>query len=335
MSLQRFVDLADFSPDEVRELLALASRLQSHPEPQALAGRILGLVFLNPSLRTLASFQAGMARLGGSSFVITPGQGTWALETRLGVKMDGGAAEHIREGLPVLASYCDALGIRAFAEGRDLEADVADTSFKAMAALVPKPLINLESAINHPCQALADWKTLDDLAIAPRSKFVLSWVPHPRALPLAVPAATLHMAALRGHEVVVLRPDGFALPPAVMARAHAAARLAGGSVHETDDRHAALTGAHVVYAKEWGATAHYGDAARDAELRAQLGDWQLTEAAFANAVADCRQMHCLPVRRNVAVAEALLDGPRSVVLQEAHNRLVVQMAVLHRLLKTP
>jgi N-acetylornithine carbamoyltransferase len=332
MRLARFLDLADLETAEVRDLLALAARLQQHPEPQALAGRILGLVFLNPSLRTLASFQAGMARLGGSSFVITPGQGTWALETRLGVRMDGGAAEHIREGLPVLASYCDALGIRAFAEGRDLAADVADLNFKAMAALVDKPLINLESAINHPCQALADWKTLDDLAVAPRSRFVLSWVPHPRALPLAVPAATLHMAAMRGHEVVVLRPEGFALPAAVMDKARAAARAAGGSVTETGERAAAFAGAQVVYAKEWGSTRHYGDATRDAELRATLADWQVRESSFAGAAPGCRLMHCLPVRRNVAVADEVLDGPRSVVLAEAHNRLVVQMAVLHRLL---
>jgi N-acetylornithine carbamoyltransferase len=332
MSLARFLDLADLEAAEVSDLLALAARLQRQPEPQVLAGRILGLVFLNPSLRTLASFQAGMARLGGSSFVITPGQGTWALETRLGVRMDGGAAEHIREGLPVLASYCDALGIRAFAEGRDLAADVADLNFKAMAALVDKPLINLESAINHPCQALADWKTLDDLAVAPRGRFVLSWVPHPRALPLAVPAATLHMAAMRGHEVVVLRPEGFALPAAVMDKARAAARAAGGSVTETSERAAALAGAQVVYAKEWGSTSHYGDAARDAELRATLADWQVRESSFAGAAPGCRLMHCLPVRRNVAVADEVLDGPRSVVLAEAHNRLVVQMAVLHRLL---
>ncbi len=332
MSLARFLDLADFSREEIVDLLALAERLQHQPEPAALAGRILGLVFLNPSLRTLASFQAGMARLGGSSFVITPGQGTWALETRLGVRMDGSAAEHIREGLPVLASYCDALGIRAFADGKDLAADLGETTFKAMAALVDKPLINLESAANHPCQALADWKTLDDLSIAPRAKFVLSWVPHPRALPLAVPAAVLHMAALRGHEVVVARPEGYALPAALMDKARAAARLSGGSVTETDDRAAALAGAQVVYAKEWGSTTYYGDAEGDARLRADLGQWQVTQRTFAPAAADCRLMHCLPVRRNVAVADEVLDGPRGVVLREAHNRLVVQMAVLHRLL---
>jgi len=332
MSLARFMDLADFSGEEVRDLLALAERLQCHPEPQALAGKILGLVFMNPSLRTLASFQAGMARLGGSSFVITPGQGTWGLETRLGVRMDGSAAEHVREGLPVLASFCDALGIRAFADGKDLAADLADTTFRLMADLVPKPLINLESAINHPCQALADWKTLDDLKVPERSKFVLSWVTHPRALPLAVPAAAVHMAALRGHEVVVLRPEGFALPRPVMAKAEAAARAAGGSVTETADRAAALSGARVVYAKEWGCTSHYGDAAADAALRAELADWQVRESWFAASDPACHLMHCLPVRRNVAVADEVLDGPRSVVLREAHNRLVVQMAVLHRLL---
>jgi N-acetylornithine carbamoyltransferase len=332
MSLAHFLDLADLATAEVQDLLALAARLQQQPEPRALAGRILGLVFLNPSLRTLASFQAGMARLGGSSFVITPGQGTWALETRLGVRMDGAAAEHIREGLPVLAAYCDALGIRAFADGRDLQADIADTNFKAMAALVDKPLVNLESAINHPCQALADWKTLDDVAVPAHAKFVLSWVPHPRALPLAVPAATVHMAAMRGHEVVVLRPEGFALPAPIMDKARAAARAAGGSVTETADRAMALAGAQVVYAKEWGSTTHYGDASRDAQLRAALLDWQVREHTFAASAAGCRLMHCLPVRRNVAIADEVLDGPRSLVLHEARNRLVVQMAVLHRLL---
>ena len=331
-ALSRFLDLADVGRDGVCELLELAARLERQPEPTVLAGRVLGLMFLNPSLRTLASFQSGMARLGGSSFVITPGQGTWALETRVGVAMNGTAAEHIREGLPVLASYCDALGIRAFADGRDLEADLADRGFAAMAALIDKPLINLESAINHPCQALADWKTLDDVRVPERSRFVLSWVNHPRALPLAVPAAIVHMAALRGHDVVVLRPPGFALPPAVIERARRAAAGSGGSVRETDDRAEALAGARVVYAKEWGATERYGDAAHDASLRAALGDWQVRESWFERAARDCRLMHCLPVRRNVAVADEVLDGPRSLVLAEAHNRLKVQMAVLHRLL---
>jgi len=209
---------------------------------------------------------------------------------------------------------------------------LSDERFNAMAALVPQPLINLESAINHPCQALADWKTLDELPIPARAKFVLSWVSHPKALPLAVPAATVHMAALRGMEVVVLRPEGFALPEPVMARARAAAQLSGGSVRETSDRADALAGAQILYAKEWGSTAHYGDEARDHALRSALTDWCVREAWFAPTAPDCRLLHCLPVRRNSAIADEVLDGPRSLVLRQAYNRLPAQMAVLHRLL---
>lgn len=330
--MKRFLDLADFSREEILDLLALARRLEEHPEPRALAGKILGLVFFNPSLRTLSSFQVGMMRLGGQSFVITPGQGTWQLETKTGAVMNGAAAEHVREGLPVLASYADALGIRAFAEGKDLRHDLAETSFKAMAAVVDKPLVNLESAMNHPCQALADWKTLEDLRVPQRAKFVLTWANHPRVTPLAVPAATVHMAAQRGMEVVVLRPEGFALPPEIMDKARAAAAASGGSVRETNDRNEALAGAQIVYAKEWGSTTHYGDSVGDAALRAGLTDWCVRESWFARATSDCKFMHCLPVRRNVAVADEVLDGPRSVVQREAHNRLPAQMAVLHRML---
>lgn len=331
--MKRFFDLAHFERDEICALLDLAQRLQTHPEPQALAGKILGLLFFNPSLRTLASFQAAMARLGGNSFVITPGQGTWNLETRLGVKMDGTSAEHIREGIPVLASYCDALGIRAFADGKNLQDDLAEKTYNAMAELVDKPLVNLESAMNHPCQALADWKTMDDLAVPRQGKFVLSWVWHPRALPLAVPSAAVHMAAMRGMEVVVLRPEGFALPPEIMEKAKRAAAASGGSVRETDNREEALRGAHIIYAKEWGSTTHYGDAEADGKLRQSLTDWCVRHDWFNSADPECRLMHCLPVRRNTAIADEVLDSPRSVVLREAHNRLVVQMAVLYQMLK--
>src|SRR5215831_2922419 len=122
--MKRFVDLADLTRDEVLALLELARRLERQPEPHALAGKILGLVFFNPSLRTLASFQTAMARLGGHSFVISAGNGTWQLETRRGAVMNGAPAEHVREGVPVLSHYCDVLGIRAFAGGTDLEADL-------------------------------------------------------------------------------------------------------------------------------------------------------------------------------------------------------------------
>lgn len=330
--MKNFLDLADLGRDQVVDLLALADRLRERPEPTALAGRVLGLLFFNPSLRSMTSMRVAMARLGGESVTVTPGAGSWQLETRSGVTMTGAAAEHIREAIPVLDSYCDALGVRAFAEGRDLAADLSERTFASIASLCRNPLINLESSANHPCQALADWKTLDDLGVPRRARFVLAWANHPRALPLAVPAAVSHMAALRGMEVVVLRPEGYALPPPIMDKVRRAAAASGGSVAETDDREAALAGAQVVYAKEWGSTAHYGDAEADARARAGLADWMVRESWFARAAKDCHLMHCLPVRRNVAIADEALDGSRSRVLQQAHNRLVVQMAVLYRLL---
>jgi N-acetylornithine carbamoyltransferase len=330
--MRRFLDLADFSRDEVLDLLSLAQSLLDRPDRGALAGKVLGLLFMNPSLRTLASFQSGMARMGGTCFVITPGQGTWQLETRRNAVMNGAAAEHIREGIPVLASYCDALGVRAFAEGKNLERDLNETAFGMIDQLCDKPLINMESAMNHPCQAMADWRTLDELRVPNRAKFVLSWAYHPKALPLAVPSATVHMAAMRGMEVVVVRPEGYALPPEIMRKAQAAAEAAGGSVSETSDRAAAMTGASVLYAKEWGCTSHYGDVDADAGLRAGLVDWCVRESWFQRAAPEAKLMHCLPVRRNVAVADEVLDGPRAVVKREAFNRMPVQMAVLHRML---
>jgi len=330
--MKRFLDLADFSREQIVDLLALAQALQDKPDHRALLGKVLGLVFFNPSLRTLASFQAGMARLGGSSFVITPGQGTWQIETKPHAIMKGAAAEHIREGIPALASYCDALGVRAFADGKSLQDDIDESLFRQIDELCDKPLINLESAMNHPCQALADWRTLDELNVARRAKFVLSWAYHPKALPLAVPAAVVHMAAMRGMEVVVLRPEGYALPQPIMRKASLAAAAAGGSLTETSDRTAALAGAHVLYAKEWGTTMYYGDTEADAKLRADLSDWCVRESWFAGATPAAKLMHCLPVRRNVAVADEVLDGPRAVVKRQAFNRMTVQMAVLHRLL---
>jgi N-acetylornithine carbamoyltransferase len=334
--VKRFVDLADLTREEVLDLLALAGRLERHPEAsghhQALAGKVLALVFFNPSLRTLASFQSGMSRLGGTSFVIAPGQGSWQLETRTGAVMDGAAAEHVREAIPVLAGYADAMGIRSFAGGTDLAADLADETFQAMADVCPVPLINLESAINHPCQALADWRTMDELEIPEHGKFVLSWVWHPKALPLAVPAAAVHMAALRGMDVTVLRPEGFALPEPLMDKARRAAALSGGSVRETSDRRVAMAGAHVLYAKSWTAPTAYGNPAAETALRSPLRDWCVDEGWFAPAAPECRFLHCLPVRRNVVVRDEVLDGPRSAVVREAHNRMWTQMAVLHRLL---
>ena len=333
--MNEFQDLALINPEEVENLLSLARRLETHPEPRALEGKVLALLFLSPSLRTLASFQAAMARMGGGSFVISPDMSIHGLETRHGIVMDGQAAEHIREAIPVIASYADALGIRCFAERENLEHDLADKDYMAFRDLANVPLINMESAINHPCQSLADWKTMDDLGL-PRSggKFVLSWAYHPRALPLAVPSATVHMAAMRGMDVTVLRPEGFELPESIMDKARDAAGLSGGSVTETDDRAEALEGAHVIYAKSWASTKHYGHIPNDERAREGLKGWCVDNSWFDTAQKDARFMHCLPVRRGVVVADEVLDGPCSVVIPEARNRMYAQMAVLHQMLGT-
>ena len=332
--MNRFNNLTDFSTDEIGSLLELANRLERNPEPRALEGKVLSLLFLSPSLRTLASFQAAMSRLGGGSFVISPEMSIHGLEARPGIVMDGTAAEHVREAVPVIASYGDALGIRAFAERRNLEDDLTDREFENLASLVDIPLINMESAIQHPCQSLADWKTLNDLKIpAQGGRFVLSWAYHPRALPLAVPASTVQMAAQRGMDVVVLRPPGFELPEPIMEKARQIANETGGSVMETTDQKEAMEDAHVIYAKSWSSTSHYGNRPGDQALREELMDWCIDEPWFDNAREDCRFMHCLPVRRGVVVADRILDGPRGVVIQEAHNRMKAQMAVLHQMLK--
>jgi N-acetylornithine carbamoyltransferase len=331
--MKHFLDLTSLDDPALQRLLARARDLKRHPVRESLRGRVLGLLFLNPSLRTLASFQAGMAQLGGSSFVITPGQGTWALETRPGAVMDGSAAEHVREAIPVLCQYADVLGIRCFAGGNDLAEDLREPVLKAVAAAATKPIINLESAADHPCQALADWKTLDDLKIPARGgRFVLSWAWHPKPLPLAVPRAAATMAARRGMDVIVLRPEGWALPREIMDEAHNLAGRSGGSVSETHDQAAALEGAHVLYAKSWQAPSFYGRPAEESVARAALRHWCVSEDWFAPARAEAVFLHCLPVRRNVVVKDEVLDGPRSRVVEQAQNRLHVQKAILCELL---
>ena len=332
--MKSFYDLADLESGQIDELLKLAQHLQVHPEPRALEGKVLSLLFLSPSLRTLSSFQAAMIRLGGGAFVISPDMSIHGMEVHSGVVMDGKAAEHLSEAVPVIASYGDAMGVRAFADRRNLQKDLADETYREIAKLVDKPLVNMESATSHPCQSLADWKTLDELKI-PRnkSKLVISWAFHPRALPLSGPISTLQMAAMRGMDVTVLRPDGFELPPSVMARAVSLAAKSGGSVKETNDRREALEGAHVVYAKEWSSTRHYGDSVAETKLRNELTDWCIDEPWFKASADGCRLMHSMPVRRGVAIQDRVLDGPRSALVRQAENRMWAQMAVLYRMMK--
>lgn len=326
--MTQFVDLLDFTPSEIRTLIALAKDLEGRKDLTHLKHQVVGLLFMNPSLRTLVSMQTAVAHLGGTSVVIQPGQGSWKLELRDGVVMDGDAVEHIREAMPVLAEYVDLLGVRCFAEGKSLNDDLADRPIRAMAEHFGGPFVNLESAASHPCQSLADWKTLDDLGIPASGKFVLSWAYHPKPLPFAVPQSALTMALMRGMEVTVLRPPGFDLPDRVLANAQIAAQQGGGTFRETADRTEALTGAHVLYAKSWAKPDVYGAPEADRLAREPYRDWTVDESWFATAEPESKFMHCLPVRRNIKVTDAILDGPRSVVVQQAGNRLHAQKAIL-------
>ena len=325
--MTRFLSLGEPADSEIRRLLDRAAELRRAPVSDVLRGKTVVLLFLNPSLRTSASFQAGVQQLGGSVVTLTAGSGTWLLETREGVRMDGAAAEHVREAVPVLASYGDALGVRCFAEQRDLAEDLADATIRRIAETCAKPFINLESASDHPCQALADWRTLDDLEVPATGNFVLTWAYHPKPLPFAVPVAAVDMALRRGMKVTVCHPPGFDWTPQLLSRfGPMADRIA-----QTTDRAAAFEGADAVYVKSWCLPTAYGDAEADAMARAPFADWCVDEDWFAPAKPTAPFMHCLPIRRNVKATDRLLDGPRSAVLLQAENRLHVQKAVLAEL----
>ncbi len=326
--MRNYLSLTDSASDQTEMLLRLSDYLKTHPDARPLAGKVVGLLFMNPSLRTLASFQSGVAQLGGGSFVIQPGSGSWQLETRDGIVMDGAEQEHLREAIPVLAQYCDLLGVRCFAKQQSLSEDLADGLMRQIADLSPKPVINMESASDHPCQALADWKTLDDIDVPRDGKFVLSWAYHPKPLPYAVPRAALMMAARRGMHVTVLRPAGYDLPDQILVEARAYTR-----VQTTDDRVVALDGAHVLYCKSWCRPDLYGHPDAELAARSHLRDWCVAESWFESARPNAKFMHCLPVRRNVKVADEVLDGPRSIVLAQAANRLHVQKAIMTHLME--
>lgn len=294
----------------------------------AARGKALGLLFLNPSLRTRTACEIAAHRLGAVPTVLTPGTGTWGLEWRDGVTMDGEAAEHVREAVGVLSQYVDALGVRAFASGTDYAQDAGEAVFNAIRAAASVPVINLESAFTHPCQALADASVLRARhgGAGDGRRFVLAWATHPKPLPMAVPHSALLMAAREGFDVTVARPEGYDLDPGVMDQARAYAQANGREVSVTDDLDAACDGAHVVYAKAWGGPLAYHEPEREAALRTgPLADWRIrAEHLTGNAAF----MHCLPVRRNVVVDDAVLDGPHGLHIRQAGFRLPAHQAIL-------
>jgi N-acetylornithine carbamoyltransferase len=326
MRKRDFLAFQGWEPAELLELVSLARDLKTGKARGSLAGKVVALYFLNPSLRTRASMESACARLGATAITLDAGAGgVWGLEHRDGVKMDGAAAEHVREAAPVLARYADAICVRAFPKLEKWDEDRSEPFLTAFAKHSPKPVISLEGSSRHPLQGLADAQTLlEKFHDRRRKKLVVTWAPHPKPLPMCVTNSAIEAGALAGMDVVLAHPPGWELDPSVVDGARAIASSTGGSVSVTTDQADALRGASAVYAKSWGALSCYGDWPREAELRARHADWMLTPEKLGPALF----LHCLPTRRNVEVAAAVLDSPNSIVVDEAENRLWTAMAVL-------
>jgi N-acetylornithine carbamoyltransferase len=326
--VRHFLTTRELAPGEFEALLARGEEFRQGAESHALAGLYVGLVFFNPSLRTRVSMEIAVSKLGGIPVALSVGGEAWAMEYEDGVVMDGVAAEHVREGAGVLGRYGDMLGVRSFPVGKDYASDRREPVLTAFAKYSGVPVVNLESPLDHPCQAMADALTIRERFGNPSGRRVLlTWAYHPKALPMAVPNAFLLAASRLGVELTLARPEGYDLDPEIVETARCNAAAAGGALTITDDAEKAYDGASVVYAKSWGALADYGQPETEAARRAKLRSWRVTEARMARG-RDAVFMHCLPVRRNVVVDDAVLDGPRSIVLDEAENRLYAQQAIL-------
>jgi N-acetylornithine carbamoyltransferase len=326
--MRHFLTTRGLSQGEFEGVLARGEEFRQGAESHALGGLHVGLVFFNPSLRTRVSMEIAVSKLGGTPVALSVGGDAWAMEYEDGVVMDGAAAEHVREGAGVLGRYCDLLGVRSFPLGKDYAADRREPVLTAFARHSGVPVVNLESSLDHPCQAMADAMTIRErFGAAKGRRVLLTWAYHPKALPMAVPNSFLLGASRLGVELVLARPQGYDLDPEIVEAARANALVSGGSLTVTDDAEKAYDGVSVVYGKSWGALADYGKPEAEAARRGKLRDWRVTEKRMARG-RDAIFMHCLPVRRNVVVDDAVLDGPRSAVLDEAENRLYAQQAIL-------
>jgi N-acetylornithine carbamoyltransferase len=322
--------LSDLGLEGVDRILATAKAWKNKPHPKHLRDKILGMVFFNPSLRTRASFEAVMARGGGSTIVIEAGSGSWKLEDRVGAVMDGDRAEHLKEAVPVLSRYVDALAVRSFAGGTNDDADHDDAVMRAFQQYATVPTISMESAREHPCQGLADLLTIEEQFESGRALPVtLTWVPHIKPLPKAVPNSFLLTAAARGCDIRVAHPKGFELHPDILREAQPYAAANGGSISFFHEQDAALSGSRAVYAKAWGPAT---SARLEPEAVREHADWMMTPQQMAKAADDAIFLHCLPVRRNLEVADGVLDGKWSRVIDQAENRFHVQRALLDWLL---
>ena len=273
------------------------------------------LVFFNSSLRTRLSSQKAALNLGLDPIVLNVNGDSWKLETRMGVVMDGDKSEHLREAIPVIGSYCDLIGVRSFAGLTDKEFDYNETILKQFIDYSGKPVISLESATVHPCQAFADLFTIEEYKTVKRPKVVMTWAPHPRALPQAVPNSFAEWMNAADVDFVIAQPEGYELDPQFV-----------GNARVEYDQMKAMEGADFVYAKNWSAMNPYGQVInKDMSWTVGARQMAVTNNAYF--------LHCLPVRRNMIVTDEVIDSPRSLVIPEAANRVVSAQVVMKRMLE--
>lgn len=319
--MHQFTQVQDV-PD-LQSLISLAAAAKANPYKWETVGqrKTLGLFFFNASLRTRLSTQKAAEHLGMRVMVVNLNQEGWALEFQDGVKMDGTKPEHIKEAAAVVGTYCDVIGIRSFPELKDRATDYAELVLNSFSRYSQKPIVSLESATRHPLQSLADCLTIDEIwAQHPdfgkrKPRVVLSWAPHPRAIPHCVANSFAEWMVRRPVDFTIVNPEGYDLSPEFTNGANQS--------HDQDD---ALKGADFVYVKNWSSYQHYG------QILTTDPSWMITPAKL-DLTNNARLMHCLPTRRNVELADAVLDGPHSVVISQAANRVPAAQAVLLSILE--
>jgi N-acetylornithine carbamoyltransferase len=324
--LTRLEDLDDAALNQV---LRLASELKRGGNRADLAGKSVGMLFFRGSLRTRISFEAAVHQLGGHPHNLTAHSDFWELEEKEGRVMDGRAPEHVKDAARVLSEYLDVLAVRPALSGRNWAIDRKDAQIDAFRRYAQVPVINLESALYHPLQGLGDlvtWRETfgEDLR---GKRLCLTWVHSPEPASVAVTHSALLAAARVGMDISVAHPKGYDLDEQVVESAKSAASAAGGQVRTGVSLEDGVQGAQVVYARSWRSLDEYDNPTLTASRRAKLAKWRLDEETLAQGD-DARLMHAMPIRRNVEVSDEVLDGPRSLVIEQAANRLHASKALL-------
>lgn len=301
----------------ISDLLAEAKEVKANPFAWKSLGKnkSVCLLFLNPSLRTRLSSQRAAANLGLEVVVLDVNSGSWKLEFADGVVMNGDSAEHVKEAAGVIGAYFDVIAIRAFAELKNKEEDNAEKVLTAFVKYCGVPVINMESSTGHPLQALADLVTIEEHKKVAQPKVVLTWAPHPRALPQAVANSFVEWTKLANYELVITHPIGYELSSEVM-----------GNVQPEYDQEKAFEGADFIYAKNWSSYSNYG------KILSTDSNWMVSKEKMAKTN-NAKFMHCLPVRRNQIVEDAVIDSANSLVIEEAANRIVSMQTVLKKILE--